>query len=154
MLTIKTLDRIKKGAGITMFNGIYTIIIGVFYLAFFNFILKTNFKAMDIVWQVFAKYNPAVNSLFVRLMILKGLFIIAIGVLIIYLSNHIAKKKEKITWITLFILGLIFWPSILTFEILDKNVYTITAALIGWVTFIVGMLIPIKYYIQRESDSY
>lgn len=154
MLTIKTIDRIKNGSLVTFYNGIYAAVLGAIYLIFFNFILKTNFKAIDVVWQVFAKYNPAVNSLFIRLMILKGVFIIAIGALIAYLSNYIYKKKEKSTWIALFIIGIIFWPSILTFEILDKNIYTIIASFIGWATFIIGMLIPIKYYIQREPENF
>lgn len=154
MPTLKTLENIKKGSRITIFNGIYAILLAVFYFIFFNFILKTNLKAMDIVWQVFSKYNPQINSLILRLMILKGIFILAIGILIIYLSVYIFKKKDKASWIILFIVGLIFWPSLLTFELLDKNWYTAGASFFGWLTFVIGMLIPIKYYTQVEYDEY
>ena len=150
MLTIRTLEKIKLGSRITLFNGIYATLLGIFYLGFFNFILKTNFKAIDTVWQVFAKYNPEVNSLFIRLMLLKGAFIIAIAVLLIYLSMSLYRKKEKQTWVALFIVGIIFWPSLLTFEILDKNLYTIIAVFLGWLSFIIGMLIPAKYFIKSE----
>ena len=154
MLTIRTLQQIKRGAWFTLINGIYVILFGILYIALMNFILKINFKGIEIVWQVFAKYNPAINGMIIRLIILKGIFIIALGIMMIYLSSYILKKKEKATWIMLFIVGLIFWPSLLTFEILDHNVYTITASLIGWITFIIGMLLPIRYYMQRDYTEY
>jgi len=154
MLTIRTLENIKRGASITFYNGIYAILFGIFYLVFFRFILKENFRAITIVWQVFAKYNPALNSLLVRLMVLKGLFIITIGIAIIYLSLYILRKKDRATWIILFIIGLTFWPILLTFEILDKNLYTTVLSSIGWITFIIGMIIPIRYYMQRNYTEY
>lgn len=154
MLTIKTLEKIKKGAWITLLNGGYTILFGILYLSLMSFILKINFRHIEIVWQVFQKYNPEANFLIVRLMILKGIFIIAIGIIITYLSNYLLKKKEKITWVILFTIGIIFWPAVLVMEFLDGNIYTITASSIGWITFIIGMLIPIKYYTQREYSEY
>ena len=154
MLTIRTLEKIKAGSWLTLINGIYAIIFGVLYMAVMNFILKTNFHQIEIVWQVFVKYNPSINSMIARLMILKSIFIIAIGIIIVYLSNYILKKKEKPAWVILFIIGLIFWPALLTMEFLDGNIYTIVAAFIGWISFIIGMLIPIKYYTQREYSEY
>lgn len=154
MPTLKTLENIKRGARLTLFNGIYAVLLALFHLIFFNFILKTNFKSMDIVWQVFSKYNPQINTLILRLLLLKGIFILAIGIFIIYFSSYIIKKKDKASWITLFVVGLIFWPSLLTFELLDKNLYTAGAAFFGWLTFIIGMLIPIRYYTQREYEEY
>jgi len=154
MLTIKTVENIKRGAWITYINGIYAIILGVIYLSFFRFLLKTNLKAIGVVWQVFAKYNPEINALFIRLIILKGIFIIAIGILIIYLSDYIFRKKDRGTWISLFVIGLIFWGSLLTFEIFDKNIYTISLVAIGWIGFIIGMLIPIRYYTQKDYGDY
>lgn len=154
MLTIRTLEKIKLGAKWTMANGIYAILFGVFYLIFFNFILKTDFRAIEVVWQIFAKYNPLITALFIKLMIIKGLFIISTGIIVTYLSSYILRKKDRATWIMLFVIGLIFWTSLLTFEILDKNIYTIAICFIGWLTFIIGMLIPIKYYMQRDYEEY
>lgn len=154
MLNIRTLENIKRGARITLFNGLYAIVLGAFYLIFFGFILKTNFHAINVVWQIFAKYNPAINAFLVQLIVIKGLFVMTLGVAITYLSNYILKKKEKSTWVILFIIGLIFWPSLLTFEILSKNLYTTAMAFFGWITFIIGMVFPIKYYMQREYNEY
>ena len=83
MLTIKTLENIKLGARINIFNGVYASLVGVFYFVFFNFILKTDMRAIDVVWQVFSKYNHDLNALYVRLVILKGIFIFALGILMI-----------------------------------------------------------------------
>jgi hypothetical protein len=153
MLTIKTLEKIKIGSRTTLFNGIYAVLLGIFYLAFYEFIIKNNFRKIDIVWQVFEKYNPEISKLIIQLLIIKALFIIAFGLVIIYLSVYILKKKDKTAWLALLILGMIFWVSILVFEILDKNFYTITLIAIGWISFIVGMLIPIRYYTEREYDE-
>jgi len=154
MLTANTLNNIRRGGRITFFNGIYAIIFGVLYLIFINFLLKMNFKAVSVVWQVFAKYNPAINLLFVKLIILKAVFIIIIGIAIMYLSSYIIKRKDKTAWVVLFIIGLIFWGALLTVEILDKNLYTGILAFIGWLVFIIGMLVPIKYYFQRDYEDY
>ena len=58
MLTIKTLESIKRGARFTLFNGIFSILLGIFYIGFFELILRANFRAINVVWQVFSKYNP------------------------------------------------------------------------------------------------
>jgi hypothetical protein len=154
MLTIQTVENIKSGSKLTLFNGIYAIVMGILYFIFLIPITKMNLRKIDIVWQVFSKYNPELNRILFELMILKGIFIIAVGIIIIYLSSFIIKKKDKAAWIILFVIGLIFWPSLLTFEILDKNIYTIAASFIGWLTFIIGMLIPLKYYLQKEYPEY
>lgn len=154
MLTVQTIHNIKRGAWITYYNGIYSVILGIIYMFFVKTIIKMNFKSIDAVWQVFSKYNPELSSMIIRVLLLKGILIIAIGVAMIYLSNYILKKKEKAAWVVLFIIGLIFWGTILAMEIFDKNWYTIAAALIGWIMFIIGMLLPLKYYLQRESIEY
>jgi len=155
MLTIETLEKIKTGARITFFNGIFAIIFGVAYLGFMEFILKYNMRIIDVVWQVFYKYNNDLASIIVRLTLLKCALIIIMGIMIIYLSDHILKRKDRIAWIVLFVIGgIIFWPAILTIEIIDKNFYTVVASAIGWITFIMGMTIPIRYYMQRQYTEY
>ena len=154
MLTIQTVENIKKGSQITLFNGIYAILVGILYLIFLFPILKMNFRSIDVIWQIFSKYNPELSSMVIQMMILKGIMIIATGITIIYLSNYIIRKKDKTAWVILFLVGLIFWPTILTLEIMSKNFYTIVASFIGWLTFVIGMLIPLKYYMQKEYPEY
>ena len=154
MITANTVQSIKFGSKITIFNGIYAILLGIVYLGFSKLILLENFRVIDVVWQVFSKYNPSISWMLVKLMIIKGVFIITLGIVIVYLSTYILKRKDKPTWIMLFIIGLIFWPSMLAFEILDKNWYTTAAFLLGWISFIVGMLIPVKYYLQKDYQEY
>jgi uncharacterized membrane protein YgdD (TMEM256/DUF423 family) len=90
----------------------------------------------------------------IELIVLKAILVIALGITIIYLSNFILKKKDKTAWVILFIIGLIFWPSLLTLEFLDRNIFTVIACFIGWLSFIIGMLLPIKYYLQKEYPDY
>ena len=154
MVTIRTIEHIKTGAKINMWNGIYAVLLGFFYLIFSDFILKINFRALGDSWGFFDKFNPDLSALFGRLFILVGLIIVAVGAGLIYLSHTVAKKKEKDLWIVLFIIGIIFWSGLLTIEILNKNYYTIAMSFFGWITFVVGMFIPIRYYLEKPYDSY
>jgi hypothetical protein len=154
MFTIQTLENIKRGSRITFINGIYAILIGISYILLMIPILKRNFRAIDVVWQVFSKYNPQLSNIILQMMILKGIMMIAFGIVIIYLSSYILKRKDKAAWIILFIIGLMVWASLMIIEIFTKNPYVIIANFIGWITFIIGMLIPIKYYLQKEYPEY
>lgn len=154
MVTIQTIENIKLGSKITLYNGIYAILTGLFYILCYNWIMRENFRAVKSVWQVFYKYNPDISSLFFQLFFLKGLLIIALGIFIIYLSIFINKKKEKSTWVILFITGVIFWAGLLITEVLSRNIYTILLSFFGWFSFVIGQLIPIKYYVHKVYDSY
>jgi len=154
MLTIRTVQNIKRGSRITYLNGLYAIILGIIYLALFKIILKLNFRKIDVIWEVFSKYNPEISGLLVRLFFLKAVFVIVMGIIIIYLSRYILKKKDKNAWFVLFIIGVMFWASLVVIEAFNKNWYTIGAASFGWVMFIIGMLLPIRYYIESEYTDY
>jgi len=154
MITIRTLQKIRAGALTTLFNGIYAVILGFIYIFFRGFILNNNFHSINAIWRVFSKYNPEISAMYLRLFMIKAIFIIAIGITIIYFSSYVLKKKEKTTWVNLFIIGIIFWPSLFLFDIFDKNFYMISLSFIGWISFIIGMLIPIRYYMQKEYTEY
>ncbi len=154
MLTIQTVQNIKRGSRITYFNGIYAMVLGLLYIIFYKFIIKMNFNAIDTIWQVFVKYNEGLSQLLIRLLILKGILILLVGFAIVCISNYIIKKKEKSAWVVLFVIGLVFWAALLVVEFLDGNIYTIIAATIGWIMFVIGMLIPLKYYLQKEYIEY
>jgi len=152
MVTIRTIENIKLGSKITLINGIYAILLGIFYLIYKEFILKISFRAFDASWGFFDRYSPEISALFSRLFILVGLIIIASGICIIYLSYQIHRKKEKDLWIVLLVIGMIFWSGLFIIEALNKNVYTTALSFIGWLSFIIGTVIPIKYYVQRVED--
>ena len=154
MITIRTVENIRRGANITLWNGILAFGLGLFYLIFIKFLLKENFYYIGTVWQVFSKYNPEIGFLFIKMMILKAILVISIAITLIFLSNHVLRKKDRNSLLILFVVGIIFWPSLLTFEILDKNLYTIIPAFIGWISFIIGILIPIRYFMQRSYTDY
>jgi len=154
MITAETVQTIKLGSKITIFNGIYAILMGIFYIFLFNWIMKEKFSSIDKIWNIFHKYNPEISSLFIKTFIIEGLLIIALGICIIYLSYFILRRKDKAAWIILFIMGIILWPTLLVMDILDKNVFMIVLSFIGWITFIIGMIIPIKYYLQKSYNEY
>lgn len=154
MINLKTLEKVKWGARLNYYNGIYAFILGIINIAFFEFVLKTNFAAIKVVWSVFSQYNPGISYLLVKLIILKGVLIIAVSIILMYLSSYIYRKKDRTAWLILLIIGIIFWPGLLIMEILDKNLWTIIFVSIGWIVFLIGILIPVRYYVLDLQESY
>lgn len=148
------IQRVKLGARITYINGIYSIIFGIFLIFFYNFNMKSDFNAIDQLWGFFSKFNPEIAKIFALFNTLNGILILSSGIIIIYLSDFIIKRKDKMTWIILFIFGIINWATLLTITILLKNLLLIILTFIGWVTFIFGMLIPIQYYLEKNYREY
>lgn len=146
--------RVKQGARITFFNGIYMILFGIFYAIFIKFNMKQNFNAISELWLFFAKYNTKITFLFYLFNILIGLFLISTGITIMHLSDFIIKRKDKMTWVVLFLSGLISWGGLLIISFLFKNYILIILSFIGWFLFILGMLLPIKYYLEKDYREY
>ena len=148
------LRKVKQGAKITWYNGIYMILFGMFYIGFVKFNMSSSFSAISELWGFFSKFNPEISKLFLLFNILIGLFLISTGITTMYLSDFILKRKEKMTWVILFLSGIISWVGILIISILFKNKILITLSFIGWLIFITGMLIPIKYYLEKSYREY
>ena len=146
--------RVKQGAKITLYNGIYMIILGFYYIFFIQQNMKINFSSISLVWRIFIKYNQEISSLFTLLNIMIGILLISNGILIIYLSYIIMKRKEKMPWVMLFLSGIIAWAGILTLTIILGNPQLIALSFIGWGVFTIGMLIPINYYLQKSYREY
>jgi hypothetical protein len=58
------------------------------------------------------------------------------------------------TWIILFIVGIINWVALLIISIILGNILLIILTATGWLTFILGMLLPIKYYLEKSYREY
>lgn len=148
------IKRVKQGAKITLYNGIYMIFYGFFYIFFYKMNMRDNFHGISELWGFFLRYNPKIASLFFLFNLLIGIFLISTGILIIYLSDFIIKRKEKMTWVILFFSGIISWAGILTISILLKNMILIILSGFGWLMFVFGMLLPIRYYLEKSYRSY
>jgi hypothetical protein len=146
--------KVKKGAKITFYNGIYMILFGVFYVIFVRFNMKQNFDAIKELWGFFSKFNPEITLLFYLFNILIGLFLISTGINIMHLSDFIIKRKDKMTWVILFVSGLISWSGLSIISWLFKNKILMSLSLVGLITFIFGMILPIKYYLEKSYKEY
>ena len=145
---------VKQGSKITLYNGIYMILFGIFYIVFVKFNMKSNFQAVSGIWKLFEKYNPQIATMFILLNIIIGIFMISMGIIVIYMSYFILKRKEKMTWVVLFLSGIIGWAGLLMASILIKNPTLIVLSAIGWVSFVIGMVLPIKYYLEKGYREY
>ena len=139
---------------ITFYNGIYMILLGIYFILLKNFNMSANFDVISELWGFFHRYSYKIAYLFFLFNILLGIFFISIGIFIIYLSDFIYKRKEKMTWVVLFLGGITTWGGILIMSILFRNIYLIILSFIGWLSFIFGMLLPIKYYIEKPYREY
>ena len=148
------IQRVKQGAKITLYNGIYMILFGIFHIFFAEFNMKNNFQAIDSIWRLFVKYNPKIYKLFILSNISIGILLISIGVFIAYLSYFIIKRKDKMAWIILFVSGIVSWIGLLIISVLFKNWILIILSSIGWAMFVFGMVLPISYYIEKNYREY
>ena len=148
------IQRVKQGARITLYNGIYMILFGLFFVYFAEFIMKMNFNAITQLWGFFETYNSKIALMFWLFNILIGIFLISSGIFHIYLSDFIIKRKEKMTWVILFLSGIISWAGLLTISIIFRNWLLIGLSAFGWLTFLLGMLIPIQYYLEKSYREY
>ena len=148
------IHRVKQGAKITFYTGIYMILLGIFFIFFIRFNMKDIFSSTTKLWGFFVKYNWDVSYLFYLFNILVGILLISNGITIAYLTEFIMKRKEKITWVILFITGITSWAGLLTISILFQSIILIALSFIGWLVFIIGMLLPISYYIEKPYKEY
>ncbi len=148
------IQRVKQGAKITLYNGIYMILFGIFHIFFAEFNMKKNFQAIDSIWNLFVKYNPKIYVLFLLSNISIGILLISLGVFISYLSYFIIKRKDKMAWVILFVSGIVSWIGLLIISFLFKNWTLIILSLIGWIMFIFGMLLPVRYYLEKDYREY
>ena len=148
------IKRVKQGANTTFYNGIYMIFLGIFYILFVKFNMNSNFESISELWGFFSKFNPEISYLFYLFNVLIGLFLVSTGITTIYLSDFIYKRKEKMTWVILFLSGIISWGGLFAISILFQNWILITMSFVGWLSFIIGMLLPIKYYLEKSYREY
>jgi len=148
------IQRVKQGARITYWNGIYMILFGLFYVIFSDYNIRASFRSISESWGFFLRYSTRIAHLFLFFYALVGILMISNGIFTVYLSDFIIKRKEKITWVMLFISGIIGWGGILIVSILFRNILLIVLSGIGWLTFIIGMVMPIKYYLEKSYREY
>ena len=148
------IQSVKLGARITLINSIYMIFLGVFFIVLINFNMKKNFNVINQLWGFFSKFNPEISFIFYLFNILIGVFLISSGIIMFYLSDFIIKRKEKMTWVMLFLFGIINWVGLLIVTVLLKNLLLILLTFIGWVSFVFGMLLPIGYYLEKSYREY
>lgn len=148
------IQRVKQGAKITYYNGIYMVLIGLFYSIFSEYNIASSFRSISESWGFFLRYNPKIAHLFIFFYALVGILMISNGIFIVYLSDFIIKRKEKITWVMLFISGIIGWGGILVISILFENLMLIILSGLGWLSFVIGMVMPIRYYLEKSYREY
>lgn len=148
------IQRVKQGAKIIFYNSIYMVILGIFMIFFFNFNMSQIFNSFSQLWGFFSRYNSKISEIFLLFNILLGILLISQGISSMYLSDFIMKRKEKMTWVILFISGLISWAGLLTISIFFQNWILVILAFIGWITFVFGMLFPIQYYLEKPYKEY
>jgi len=148
------IQRVKQGARITLYNGIYMILLGLYLIFFIKINMRITFESTYLLWGFFTKYNSNIAHFFYLFNILTGILLIPQGILIIYLSDFIIKRKDKMTWTMLFLSGVIIWAGMLVVSILFQNWLLITLSGVGWLSFLLGMILPIRYYLEKNYREY
>jgi len=145
---------IGLGSLITLYNGIYAVAYGLLMIIFGKIVLSEYFRKIPLNWRIFAENFPERAGLHFSLLLIQAFFLISLGVFIVYLSYFILKKRDKLAWVVLFSGGIISWASFFIINVLIGSPVIMIFSFIGWVSFVVGMIIPLKYYIQKELPRF
>lgn len=140
---------IRLGSLITLYNGIYSIILGIFMIIFNRFLMIKYFISFPESWEILVKKWITYISQYNLILIYTGFLFISFGIFIVYLSIFIMKRKDNLAWAVLFFAGILGWAAVFIINIVAKNIIMSVLGFIGWVSFVVGMTIPIKYYLQK-----
>ena len=139
---------------ITLINGIYAIFLGLFFVFYSRFLILEYFERFPEIWAILVQKWLSEISQYNLILIYTGLLLISLGIFIIYLSVFIMKTRDKLAWVILFSGGIVAWAGLFVVNIIAKNFLVIGLSLVGWVSFIIGMLIPIKYYLKKEIPNF
>lgn len=145
---------IRLGSLITLYNGIYAIVYGVLILIFSRVIIAEYFRKNPIPWSLFTVNFNYPAKLYYSLMFTDAFLLISLGIFIIYLSYFILKRKDKLAWLVLFPAGIISWAGLFIVNIIMGSLIITVLSFIGWVSFVIGMVVPLKYYIQKEYSGF
>ncbi len=145
---------IRLGSLITFCNGIYAIIHGLLILMFNKLIVAEYFRKIPVRWTVFLESFPYRAKIYFYLLAINSFLLISFGIFIIYLSYFILRRKDKLAWVILFLGGIIGWASLFIINIILGSWLEIILSFVGWGSFIVGMIIPIKYYLQKKYSVF
>ncbi len=145
---------IRLGSKITLYNGIYAIAYGVFIVIFGKLLLSEYFRKIPLNWNIFSENFPERAGLHFSLLLVQAFFLISIGIFTIYLSYIILKRKDKLAWVVLFSGGIISWASFFIINALIGSWIIRALSFVGWVSFVIGMVIPIKYYVSKELPRF
>lgn len=145
---------IRLGSFVTLYNGIYAVLCGLAAFIFRDTLLSEYFRRFPVTWELFGQSFPERAALYSRLFFISGFLTISFGVFIIYLSYFILKKRDKLAWVILFSAGILGWASLLIINILAQNWISVIIYSVGWLSFVIGMIIPIRYYITKEIPEF
>lgn len=148
------LKLIRLGSLITLYNGIYAIFLGFFFIVFNKFLILRYFKSFPEVWEILVRKWLSDISGYFWIIVYTGFLLISFGIFIIYLSVFIIKRKDKLAWVALFLGGISGWVGLFIVNVLAKNWIVVILSFIGWISFVAGMIIPIKYYLQKELPRF
>jgi len=145
---------IRYGSLISLYNGIYAVAYGILIFIFDKILIAEYFRNSPVKWFFFSKTFPYNAKLYSYLLMINAFFIISLGIFIIYLSYFILKRKDKLAWVILFGSGILSWAGLFIMNILLKNWILIGLSFIGWASFAVGMILPIRYYVKKEYPGF
>tara|TARA_Y100000310_G_scaffold285110_1_gene308325 strand:+ start:1441 stop:1887 length:447 start_codon:yes stop_codon:yes gene_type:complete len=141
---------IKIGSILTLINGIYAILLGLFFIFFSKFLISKYFERFPEVWDILVEKWISDISQYFLILVYVGFLLISFGIFIIYLSTFLLKTRDKLAWVILFTSGIIGWAGLFIVNILAKNLMMIILSSIGWISLVIGMTIPLRYYIRKE----
>ncbi len=131
----------KRGWIFVLINGSYAIIYGLLLGVLTEFITENRIQAAGII---FNSLQEGVLNQYLNLTLSTGYLLISFGLFAIYISLTGYKSGSRLSWIFFLTSGGVTWFGLLYSDLSLGSILTIGLDMVGLVTYILAVLIPMK----------
>tara|TARA_B100000315_G_C14553085_1_gene576814 strand:+ start:1225 stop:1695 length:471 start_codon:yes stop_codon:yes gene_type:complete len=131
----------KRGWILVLVNGGYAIIYGLILGILTGFIAESRIQAAGII---FSSLEEGILNQYLNLTVSTSYLLISFGLFTIYVALTGYKYGSRLSWIFFLTGGGVAWFGLLYSDLLFGSILTIGLDIIGLVTYILAVLIPMK----------
>ncbi len=132
--------------------GIYMVVLGFLMLVMPREFAKGEFESFTgAVWAEFTEANAKTGSFVELVYRALGCMVLLIGILKVFIASYPYRKAEAWSWWTALTVGVIAWGFMLPFSVIIGAKDMLVFNIIGFVLFLVAIVLPAKTMLARKS---
>lgn len=141
MVLVLSHESKKKGWMFVLANGGFAIIYGLLLGILPGFIIESRIQAAG---MVFLSLEEGIVNHYLTLILSTSYLLISFGVFVIYIALTGYKSGSRLSWLVFLTSGGVAWFGLLYSDLSVGSILTIGLDIIGIITYILAVLIPMK----------